>query len=105
MRLLVIGYEPKIAQALKQGLCAEGYDVALAGTGKEGFSWPAAVLRPDCPGCDVAGRDGLEVLAALCKQNMATQVLILTAKDAIEDRVMLGAGAGDYLVNPPPFRN
>lgn len=105
MRLLVIEDEPKVGHALQEGLRAEGYEVALAGTGEEGFflasSRPFDVIVLDVM---LPGRDGLQVLAALRKQNIATQVLILTAIDAIEDRVAgLDAGADDYLVKPFAF--
>jgi two-component system, OmpR family, copper resistance phosphate regulon response regulator CusR len=87
MRLLVIEDEPK---------------VVLVGTGEEGFFLASG--RPfDLIVLDVMlpSRDGLEVLAALRQQNVSIQVLILTAKDAIEDRVAgLDAGADDYLVKP-----
>ena len=50
------------------------------------------------------GRDGIEVLETLRKQGMKTPVLLLTAKDAVEDRVVgLDAGADDYLVKPFAF--
>ena len=105
MRLLVIEDEPKVGHALLEGLQAEGYEVVLAETGEEGFflasnrSFDLIVLDVMLP-----GRDGLEVLAALRKQNMTAQVLILTAKDAIEDRVAgLDTGADDYLVKPFAF--
>lgn len=105
MQLLVIEDEPKVGHALQQGLQAEGYEVVLAETGEDGFflassrAFDLIVLDLMLP-----GRDGLEVLAALRKQNMTAQVLILTAKDAIEDRVVgLDTGADDYLVKPFAF--
>lgn len=105
MRLLVIEDEPKVGHAVQEGLQAEGYEVVLAETGEEGFF--LASSRPfDLIVLDVMlpGRNGLEILAALRKQNSAAQVLILTAKDAIEDRVGgLDAGADDYLVKPFAF--
>ena len=105
MRLLVIEDEPKVGHALQEGLQAEGYEVVLAETGEEGF-FIASSRNFDLIVLDVMlpGRDGLEVLAALRKQNMTAQVLILTAKDAIEDRVAgLDTGADDYLVKPFAF--
>ncbi len=105
MRLLVIEDEPKVGHALQEGLQAEGYAVVLAETGEEGF-FIASSRNFDLIVLDVMlpGRDGLEVLAALRKQNMTAQVLILTAKDAIEDRVAgLDTGADDYLVKPFAF--
>lgn len=105
MHLLVIEDEPKVGHALQQGLQAEGYEVALAETGEDGFflassrAFDLVVLDLMLP-----GRNGLEVLAALRKQNSTAQILILTAKDTIEDRVTgLDAGADDYLVKPFAF--
>jgi DNA-binding response OmpR family regulator len=105
VRLLVIEDEPKVGHALQEGLQAEGYEVVLAESGEEGF-FLASNRAFDLIVLDVMlpGRDGLEVLAALRKQNMTAQVLILTAKDAIEDRVAgLDTGADDYLVKPFAF--
>ena len=105
MRLLVIEDEPKVGHAVQEGLQAEGYEVVLAETGGEGF-FLASNRAFDLIVLDVMlpGRDGLEILAALRKQNSTAQVLILTAKDAIEDRVVgLDAGADDYLVKPFAF--
>ena len=105
MRILVIEDEAKVAQALKEGLQGEHYDVAVAPTGEEGFfrasaeSFDLIVLDLMLP-----GRDGIEVLATLRKRGMQTPILILTAKDAIEDRVYgLDSGADDYLVKSFAF--
>lgn len=105
MQLLVIEDEPKVGHALQQGLQAEGYEVVLAETGEDGFflassrAFDLIVLDLMLP-----GRNGLEVLAALRKQNSTAQILILTAKDTVEDRVTgLDAGADDYLVKPFAF--
>jgi DNA-binding response OmpR family regulator len=105
VRILVIEDEPKVGRALREGLQAEDYDVTLAPTGEEGFflassqSFDLIVLDILLP-----GRDGLEVLGALRKQGVERPVLLLTAKDAIEDRVAgLDAGADDYLVKPFAF--
>ena len=105
MRILVIEDEPKVGRALREGLQAEDYDVTLAPTGEEGFflassqSFDLIVLDILLP-----GRDGLEVLGALRRQGVERPVLLLTAKDAIEDRVAgLDAGADDYLVKPFAF--
>lgn len=105
MRLLVIEDEPKVGQALREGLQAEGYEVVLAETGEDGF-FLASNRVFDLIVLDVMlpGRDGLEVLAALRKQSISTPVLLLTAKDAVESRVAgLDAGADDYLVKPFAF--
>lgn len=105
MQILVIEDEPKVGNALREGLQAEGYEVVLAETGEEGF-FLASSRAFDLIVLDVMlpGRNGLEVLSALRKQNSAAQVLMLTAKDAIEDRVAgLDTGADDYLVKPFAF--
>lgn len=105
MRLLVIEDEPKVGQALREGLQAEGYEVVLAATGEDGF-FLASNRVFDLIVLDVMlpGRDGLEVLGALRKQSISTPVLLLTAKDAVESRVAgLDAGADDYLVKPFAF--
>jgi two-component system, OmpR family, copper resistance phosphate regulon response regulator CusR len=105
VRLLVIEDEPKVGQALQEGLQAEGYKVVLVATGEDGF-FLASNRDFDLLVLDVMlpGRDGLEVLAALRKQSIFTPVLLLTAKDAVESRVAgLDAGADDYLVKPFAF--
>ena len=105
MRLLVIEDEPKVGQALREGLQAEGYEVVLAETGEDGF-FLASNRAFDLIVLDVMlpGRDGLEVLAALRKQSISTPVLLLTAKDVVESRVAgLDDGADDYLVKPFAF--
>ena len=105
MRILVVEDEPKVRQALREGLEAEGYEVAVAQTGEEGFfhastrSFELIILDVMLP-----GRDGIEVLQTLRKQGAKTPVLLLTARDAVEDRVLgLDAGADDYLVKPFAF--
>jgi two-component system, OmpR family, copper resistance phosphate regulon response regulator CusR len=105
VRLLVIEDEPKVGQALREGLQAEGDEVVLAETGEDGF-FLASNRVFDLIVLDVMlpGRDGLEVLDALRKQSISTPVLLLTAKDAVESRVAgLDAGADDYLVKPFAF--
>jgi DNA-binding response OmpR family regulator len=105
MQILVVEDEPKVGQALREGLEAEGYEVTLAQTGEEGF-FHANTRAFDLILLDVMlpGRDGIEVLVTLRKQGAKTPVLLLTAKDAIEDRVLgLDSGADDYLVKPFAF--
>jgi len=104
-RLLVVEDEPKVARALQQGLEAEGYRVSLARTGEDGFF--LASTRPfDLVILDrmLPGRDGLEILGTLRRKGFLTPVLLLTARDAVEDRVAgLDAGADDYVVKPFAF--
>ncbi len=105
MRVLIVEDEKKVAKALREGLEAEHYDVRVACTGEEGFflvnheSFDLVVLDLMLP-----RRDGLEVLTTLRKRGLQTPVLILTAKDTIEDRVHgLDSGADGYLVKPFAF--
>ena len=105
MRILVVEDEPKVGRAIEEGLRAEGYEVSLAKTGEDGF-FLASSERFDAIVLDLMlpGRDGMEVLNTLRRQGVGTPVLLLTAKDAIEDRVSgLDAGADDYLVKPFAF--
>jgi len=105
MRLLVIEDEVKVAHALKKGLESERYQVVVATTGEDGFFRANAEVF-DLLVLDVMlpGRDGIEVLTTLRKRGTQTPVLILTAKDAVEDRVLgLDSGADDYLVKPFAF--
>ena len=105
MNILIIEDNKKVAQALKKGLEAEHYDVEVVYTGEEGFflintrKFDLIILDLMLP-----GRDGLEILFALRGQQDKTPVMILTARDAIEDRVVgLDAGADDYLIKPFAF--
>jgi len=105
VRILVIEDEPKVAQALEEGLTAEHYDVVLATTGEEGFFRLAAEAF-DLVLLDLMlpGRDGLEILSTMRRRGMVSPVLVLTARDAVEDRVAgLDRGADDYLVKPFAF--
>ena len=102
MRVLVVEDERKVAKALRDGLEAERYDVSVAASGEEGFFlvnheiFDLVLLDLMLP-----RRNGIEVLTTLRKSGLQTPVLILTAKDAVEDRVHgLDSGADDYLVNP-----
>jgi DNA-binding response OmpR family regulator len=102
--ILVVEDEVKVARAVKEGLEAEGYQVALARNGEEGFRAAAGpfdliVLDLMLPGCD-----GIEVLKRIRAGGSAIPVLVLTARDTIEDRVEgLDAGADDYLIKPFAF--
>jgi DNA-binding response OmpR family regulator len=105
VRILVVEDEKKVAKALREGLEAERYDVQVAATGEEGFflvnheSFDLVVLDLMLP-----RRDGIEVLTTLRRRGLQTPVLILTAKDTVDDRVHgLDSGADDYLVKPFAF--
>ena len=105
MRILVIEDEAKISHALKEGLERAQYEVATARTGEEGF-YLASTQSFDLVLLDLMlpGRDGLEIMATLRSREWKTPVMILTARDALSDRVQgLDAGADDYLVKPFAF--
>lgn len=94
--------ERKLAQVLASALRAEHYDVVVAPTGEDGFFRANAEVF-DLVVLDLMlpGRNGLEILQTLRKRHIATPVLILTARDGVEDRVLgLDLGADDYLVKP-----
>jgi two-component system, OmpR family, copper resistance phosphate regulon response regulator CusR len=105
VKILIVEDEPKVAGALKEGLESEGYDVTVARTGEEGYFYASSqgfeliILDIMLP-----GQDGIEILQTLRRQGARIPVLLLTAKDAVEDRVLgLDAGADDYLVKPFAF--
>ena len=105
MHILVIEDEPKVAKAIREGLEFENYQVTVAVTGEDGFFF-ATTQAFDLILLDLMlpGRSGLEILTALRKQKCQTPVLILTARDAVEDRVEgLDTGADDYVVKPFAF--
>ena len=105
LRILVVEDERKVAKAPQEGLEGESYFVAVAHTGEDGF-FLANSEQFDLVVLDILlpGRSGVEVLSAMRKRGIETPVLLLTAKDAIEDRVLgLDAGADDYLVKPFAF--
>ena len=105
MRILVVEDEAKVANALREGLVGEHYDAVVARTGEEGF-FRASSETFDLIVLDVMlpGRSGLEVLKTLRSKGLETPVLILTARDSVEDRVLgLDVGADDYLVKPFAF--
>ena len=99
--LLVIDDDPKITQLLRRALTLEGYSVRTAGSGADGLE-ESRSQQPDLVILDVLmpGLDGIEV----CRRLRAagdTPILLLTAKDEVEDRVHgLDSGADDYVVKP-----
>lgn len=103
--VLVIEDERKLAKSLERGLRNAGYDVAIAGKGDEGLE---LALGGEF-GCIVLdwmlpGADGLTVISTLRQEGVLTPILLLTARDAVEDRVFgLETGADDYLVKPFAF--
>jgi len=105
MRVLVVEDERKIADFIRKGLSEHGYAVDVAYDGEEALDWPA-VADFDLIILDVMlpARDGTEVCRVLRKRGVRTPILMLTAKDAVEDRVLgLDSGADDYLVKPFAF--
>jgi len=104
-QILVVEDDSKIAATLKQGLERESYKVRIAATGEEAFFLlNSEVFSFVCLDIMLPGRSGIEVLKAVRKMGLGIPVLLLTAKDAVEDRVEgLDAGADDYLVKPFAF--
>jgi two-component system copper resistance phosphate regulon response regulator CusR len=106
MRILVVEDERKVAKFIRQGLEEEGHAVEVAADGVT-----ALELLLDAPPYDLVvldlmlpGRDGLGVLRSLRERSIDTPVLVLTARDALPDRVRgLDTGADDYLTKPFAF--
>jgi two-component system response regulator MprA len=102
MALLVVDDERSIREAVARALRANGFDVALAADGETALQSVYA-LRPQAIVLDVMmpGVDGIEVCRRLRASGAKVPVLMLTARDAIDERVAgLEAGADDYLVKP-----
>jgi two-component system, OmpR family, copper resistance phosphate regulon response regulator CusR len=102
VRVLIVEDERKLAQVLASALEAEHYDVVVAATGEDGFYRANAELF-DLVVLDLMlpGRGGLEILQTLRQRHVDAPVLILTARDGVDDRVLgLDLGADDYLVKP-----
>ena len=104
-RILVVEDEAKVAKALAAGLAAERFEARVAATGEEGFflvsseDFDLVLLDLMLP-----HRGGLEILASMRARGLRTPVLILTARDTVEDRVQgLDVGADDYLIKPFAF--
>ena len=105
MRVLVVEDDTKVASFLRKGLKSEGYAVDIAPDGEKaselavGEPYDAIVLDIGLP-----GKDGYTVLTELRQQKQRTPVLLLTARDGVEDRVRgLDLGADDYLSKPFAF--
>jgi len=105
MRVLVVEDDAGISRFIHQGLNEAGYAVDIASNGREGVNYAIAadydvivldVLLPEL--------DGLSVLKNLRQRGLQTPVLLLTALDTVQDRVLgLDAGADDYLIKPFDF--
>ena len=102
MRVLVVEDEPRMAELIQRGLSKEGLAVDIAGDGERGLAmahhtaYDAVILDVLLPGLG-----GFEVCSRLRRERIWTPVLMLTARDSVDDRVRgLDAGADDYLVKP-----
>ena len=105
MRVLVVEDDPKLAALLGRGLREEGVATDVTGRGEDAL-WMAGSTDYDALVLDVMlpGIDGFEACERLRADGVATPVLMLTARDAIEDRIAgLDGGADDYLVKPFAF--
>ncbi|HKB93432.1 MAG TPA: response regulator transcription factor [Gaiellaceae bacterium] len=105
MRVLVVEDEKKLAALLVRGLREEGYSADVAERGEDAL-WMAMSASYDAILLDVMlpGSDGFEVCRRLRKEGVWSPVLMLTARDAVDDRVTgLDSGADDYLSKPFAF--
>lgn len=105
MRILVVEDEQRLAGLLRRGLVEEGHAVDLAASGEEALDW-VEVAAYDAIVLDIMlpDLDGLQVCRRLRQRKIGTPVLMLTARDAVPDRVAgLDAGADDYLIKPFAF--
>ncbi len=105
MRVLVVEDEIRLAALLDQGLQEEGFAVDTAGSAEAALDWiestPYDLLLLDLM---LPGMSGIELCRRLRAQRNTTPILVLTARDAVPDRVAgLDAGADDYLVKPFAF--
>jgi two-component system, OmpR family, response regulator len=105
MRVLVVEDEKKLGELVRRGLDEEGYAADLADRGEEAL-WMAQAVPYDAIVLDVMlpGADGFEICRRLRGNGVWAPVLMLTARDAVDDRVNgLDAGADDYLTKPFAF--
>ena len=107
MRVLVVEDEEKIAQFLKKGLSEKGYTVETAGDADTALAlleeepFDLLILDLLLPG----SRDGLEICREVRSREIPSKILMLTARDTVENKIEgLDAGADDYLVKPFSFR-
>jgi two-component system OmpR family response regulator len=105
MRILVVEDQPKMARLIRRGLQEDGFSVDVAGKGEDAL-WMAGSAPYDAVVLDVMlpGIDGFETCRRLRADSVWAPILMLTARDSIEDRVAgLDQGADDYLVKPFSF--
>ena len=105
MRLLVVEDEPKMAELLRRGLEREGYAVDVVNDGTDAV-WAIAETEFDAVVLDamIPRPDGFEVCRQIRAKGRWTPILMLTARDGVEDRVRgLDSGADDYLTKPFAF--
>lgn len=106
MHILVVEDEPRLGSYLKRGLEEEGFAVDLAHNGRDALNW--AITMPfDAIVLDIMlpELDGLTVCRELRDRDCRVPILMLTARDTVDDRVVgLDAGADDYLIKPFAFR-
>lgn len=105
MRILVVEDESSIARFIRQGLTEAGYAVDVAADGQEGLDYALAAPY-DLIILDILlpRMDGLRLLRELRDRGIRTPILLLTARDTVEDRVRgLDSGADDYLIKPFAF--
>ena len=103
MKILVVDDERAVRESLRRALELEGYEIELAADGGEALERLEAESQPDALVLDVLmpGVDGLEVCRRLRRAGSRLPVLMLTARDAVENRVAgLDAGADDYVTKP-----
>ena len=105
MHVLVVEDEAQIADFISRGLSEQGYAVDVARDGEEAISWnEVAVFDAIVLDVMLPGPDGIEVCRTLRSKGLSTPILMLTARDSVEDRVTgLDSGADDYLVKPFAF--
>ncbi|CBE69950.1 MAG: response regulator [Candidatus Methylomirabilis oxygeniifera] len=105
MRLLLVEDDQKAARVLKKGLAEEGVVVDIANSGDEG-EYLASVNDYDVIVLDwlLPGKDGIQLCRELRARGLSTPILMVTAKDALRDRIKgLDTGADDYMVKPFAF--
>src|ERR1700720_2363756 len=102
MRLLVVEDEKRIAELVRSALGRAGFVADVVGTAADAIaalsmaSYDGAILDLGLP-----DSDGFDIIAAVRRAGIAVPVLVITARDAVEDRVLgLNVGADDYLVKP-----